>query len=100
LTPPPGGVLLRSAEAASVGSAAHHPNVEDCIMNKIVAAAAMAALGLTAGSAQAADSRVQVGVLTCDVEPGVGVLIGSSKALTCEFERKGHRTETYSGQID
>lgn len=70
-------------------------------MNKILAAAAIAAMGLAATApAQAAESRVQVGLLTCDVDPGIGVLIGSSKTLTCEFERKGHRTETYTGQID
>jgi hypothetical protein len=67
-------------------------------MNKFIAAAAITALGFTAGVAQAAD-RVQVGVLTCDVDPGVGMIIGSSKDLTCEFKRKGHKTETYDGTI-
>ena len=68
-------------------------------MNKfLAAAAAVAALGLTAGAAQAA--QVQVGVLTCEVEPGVGLVFGSSKAVSCEFTRKGHRTEVYEGSID
>jgi hypothetical protein len=68
-------------------------------MNKFIAAAAVAALGLTAGAAQAA-SQVQVGVLTCDVAPGVGLILGSSKEVSCDFTRKGHATETYDGSID
>ncbi|HZY67025.1 MAG TPA: DUF992 domain-containing protein [Devosia sp.] len=69
-------------------------------MNKFVAAAAFAAVSLTAiGSAQA-DSRVQVGVLECDVEPGVGLVFGSSKAVACEFSRKGYDTEYFEGSID
>ena len=68
-------------------------------MNKFVAAAAVAAMSLTAVPAMAA-SQVQVGVLECDVEPGVGFVIGSSKAVTCEFQRKGYKTEVYEGSID
>ena len=68
-------------------------------MNKFVAAAAVAAMSLTAVPAMAA-SQVQVGVLSCDVEPGVGLVFGSSKAVTCEFTRKGHKTEVYGGSID
>jgi hypothetical protein len=68
-------------------------------MNKLVAAAAIAATALTMGSAQAA-SQVQVGVLTCDVEAGLGYVFGSSKAVDCEFTRKGYKTEHYEGSID
>jgi hypothetical protein len=68
-------------------------------MKKLVAAAAIAATALTMGGAQAA-SQVQVGVLTCDVEAGVGYIFGSSKAVECKFTRKGYKTETYEGSID
>ena len=68
-------------------------------MNKFIAAAAVAAMGLTAGAAQAA-SQVQVGVLSCDVAPGVGMIFTSSKDVTCKFTRKGYKTETYEGSID
>lgn len=68
-------------------------------MKKLVATAAIAVMGLTAGAAYAAPD-VQVGLLTCDVEPGIGYLIGSSKAVTCDFTRKGYKTETYEGSID
>ena len=68
-------------------------------MKKFVAAAAVAAMALTAGAAHA-DSKVQVGVLSCDVAPGVGYVFGSSKEVECKFTSKGHKTETYSGSID
>ena len=68
-------------------------------MNKFVAAAAVAAMSLTAVPAMA-DSQVQVGVLECDVEAGVGYIFGSSKAVSCEFQRKGYKTEVYDGSID
>jgi hypothetical protein len=68
-------------------------------MNKFVAAAAVAAMALTTSGAMAA-TQVQVGILTCDVEPGIGLIFGSSKAVSCEFTRKGHKTEVYEGSID
>jgi len=67
-------------------------------MKKILAAVATAAMLLTAGAANAA-TRVQVGVLTCTVEPGIGFIIGSSKDMTCKFKRDGHKSETYHGNI-
>ena len=68
-------------------------------MKKFVLAAIAAVAMLTGTSAQAAD-RVQVGVLTCDVEPGIGLVIGSSKDVECDFKRKGSKTEHYSGTIN
>ena len=68
-------------------------------MKKLIAAAAVAASTLATGGA-IAESHVQVGVLTCEVEPGVGYIIGSSKAVDCSFTRKGYKTEHYEGSID
>ena len=70
-------------------------------MKKLLATAAAAAFALVAaaGAAQAASS-VKVGVLTCDVEPGLGFIIGSDKSLDCWFKpSKGGKTEHYSGSI-
>lgn len=67
-------------------------------MNKLIAAALAAVMLISAGAAQAA-TRVQVGVLTCTVEPGIGFIIGSSKDMTCKFRRDGRKTETYHGNI-
>ena len=70
-------------------------------MKKLLATAAAAAFALVgaAGAAQAA-STVKVGVLTCDVDPGLGFIIGSDKSLDCWFKpSKGGKTEHYSGSI-
>jgi hypothetical protein len=69
---------------------------------KRILLAALAAVTLSAGFAGAATAadRVQVGRLSCDVDPGVGLIIGSSKTMTCDFIRRGHRTEHYEGQIN
>mgnify|MGYP001328503162 CR=1 FL=1 len=66
-------------------------------MKKLLAAA-LAAVVLTTSAAYA-DARVQVGRLSCTVDGGVGFIIGSSKDMTCKFIRKGHKTETYYGNI-
>jgi opacity protein-like surface antigen len=66
-------------------------------MKKLLAAA-LAAVVLST-SAAFADARVQVGRLSCDVDGGIGYLIGSSKDMTCKFIRKGHKTEVYYGNI-
>lgn len=67
-------------------------------MKKFIAAAAAALAMLVSAPAQA-DTRVQVGVLHCSVEPGIGLLLGSRKDLSCQFKRDGHRAETYHGDI-
>lgn len=47
------------------------------------------------GTAQAA----QVGLLECNVAPGVGLIITSSKALSCRFSRTYAPTDYYVGTI-
>lgn len=66
-------------------------------MRKFIAAA-LAALVLSTGMAQA-ESRVEVGRLSCTVEPGIGLILGSQKDMTCRFIRKGYKTERYRGTI-
>ncbi len=68
-------------------------------MKKLLAAAIAATVLASAGVAQA-DTRVEVGRLSCDVEGGVGLILGSSKDMTCKFIRKGKKTEVYHGQIN
>lgn len=67
---------------------------------KRLALAALAAVLMTAGITQAAETRVQVGRLSCDVEGGIGLLIGSTKEMTCRFIRKDKKTEVYHGTIN
>ena len=68
-------------------------------MKKLLAAAMAAIVLATAGAAHA-ETRVQVGRLSCDVDGGIGYIIGSSKDMTCRFIRKGHKTEYYDGTIN
>jgi hypothetical protein len=69
-----------------------------------VAAAGTLVLGFlqaadAAPARTAAPSRVQVGRLACDVAPGVGLIVVSSKRVSCWFTRKGFRSERYTGSI-
>lgn len=69
---------------------------------KRLALAAIAALSVTAAAAPAfaVERTIEVGRLSCNVEPGIGLLIASSKKVSCAFTRKGHEPEYYSGKID
>lgn len=76
---------------------------------KTVILATLAAAMITAASASAAfaqtekaaddANRVEAGVLRCDVEGGLGLLIGSSKGVACTFEGTDGTNETYTGRI-
>lgn len=67
------------------------------ILASLTAATLLLGLGQTA---EAASGRVQVGRLACNVAPGIGFIIGSSKQLTCRFTRNGYRPEIYHGAIN
>lgn len=68
---------------------------------------ALAALGALIGTAAltaepaAAQNRVKVGVLTCNVSPGIGLLVISQREVGCVFRPNGSRGrgESYSGRI-
>jgi hypothetical protein len=61
----------------------------------LTAAACLAVLAVAEAQAQA---RVEVGVLTCTVRGGTGFIVGSTKDLSCRFNRPG-RDEFYHGTI-
>jgi hypothetical protein len=67
-------------------------------MKKIVLAAVLA-LGLAAAPALATTKGVKIGVLTCNVEGGVGMIVGSSRGVDCVFEGTVGKRERYSGSI-
>ncbi len=55
---------------------------------------------VTMASAAEAKSGVKIGVLSCEVEGGVGFIIGSSKGIDCVYKpSSGARPEHYSGSI-
>ena len=65
-------------------------------------AGVMLALSLTmavGASTEASAAGVKVGVLECNVAPGIGLVVGSSKALSCSFTPTGKKAERYSGRI-
>jgi hypothetical protein len=47
-----------------------------------------------------AQSGVRVGVLTCNVASGWGLVFGSSKEVNCTFSRDGRDLAHYQGHID
>lgn len=65
-----------------------------------LAGAALLAAGIAMPSSASAQSRVRVGVLSCDVQPAVGFIVGSRRNMTCVFrpDRRG-RAEAYVGQF-
>lgn len=46
-----------------------------------------------------AETRVEVGVLTCDVAGGAGFVIGSRKEMSCVFEGLDGFKENYTGVV-
>jgi hypothetical protein len=66
-------------------------------------AARAAGVVLVAGSAvapqPAAAAQVRVGVLECIVDPGIGFIVASSKALKCTLTPSAGAPERYSGRI-
>lgn len=60
---------------------------------------ASAALALGASAAHASDFGVKVGVLTCQVEPGWGLVVGSSKSVDCIYRPVHGAPDTYHGSI-
>ena len=65
----------------------------------MTSAAALALLALAA-PAQAGESGVKVGTLTCGVESGWGFIVGSSKDLHCVFRQNDRNAVHYIGTIN
>lgn len=65
---------------------------------KILGIAAAIALTIAANPASA-QSGVQLGRLSCSVDAGIGLLIGSQKGVNCTFYREDGSVEAYSGKI-
>jgi len=67
---------------------------------KTVAAAVLVALAASfAGNTPARADYIKVGVLTCTVGGGVGLIITSRKSLTCTFAPEHRRAERYGGTL-
>ena len=78
-------------------------------MKKLVLATAIATLAIaplasaeTKHSGKRATETAQkerVGTLSCEIAGGVGLVVGSSKAVNCEFRQRSGKTERYTGTI-
>lgn len=53
--------------------------------------------GVNAAAAQGAPS--QVGMLTCNVSPGVGLIVGSRRSLDCLFTSNRGELDLYTGTV-
>lgn len=67
---------------------------------KLLMCVAISLAAAVAGQAQADPSGVKVGVLTCDVSSGWGLVFGSSKSVNCSFAPAPDRVEHYVGTIN
>lgn len=47
----------------------------------------------------ASQPKERLGTLTCEVAGGIGLLIGSSKAVDCQFKQRTGKIERYKGRI-
>jgi Protein of unknown function (DUF992) len=54
-------------------------------MRKLAALTLVAAIPAMVAASAAAQERVQVGELTCDISGGVGLILGSQRTLNCTF---------------
>lgn len=65
---------------------------------KVLLAASLLASCLASGGAQA-DGGVKVGVLSCNVSSGWGVIFGSTRDVNCAFQPAKGPMERYGGYI-
>jgi Protein of unknown function (DUF992) len=64
-----------------------------------IAAGAVAIAALAAIPTSRAQSRVEVGMLTCTASSSTGFIVGSTRDIRCRFNREG-RDEFYRGTIN
>jgi hypothetical protein len=69
-------------------------------MRRIGRLAVIAAMAATVAETAAAQGRVQVGQLTCDISGGIGLVFGSQRTLNCTFTPSGPSpVEFYAGTL-
>lgn len=73
------------------------------MMNRMLSACAAVAVAALAGPtpaiAQLTQPRVEIGVLTCRIAPGVGLVVGSKRDIACELKRAAGPPDRYVGAI-
>ena len=66
---------------------------------KVGFAAALVGMIWLSADPASARSGIRVGTLTCNVEGGVGLVLGSRRNMACTFRPTSGRREAYSGRI-
>ena len=67
---------------------------------RVAAIAAAIAIAAASGAPVSAKTGVKIGALNCTVEGGVGLILGSSKEMTCIYDPAGGgKRERYSGRV-
>jgi hypothetical protein len=66
----------------------------------VLGATALVAGAALYGQTHAAPSGVNIGSLTCNVAGGVGFVFGSSKQMSCLFNRTDGTAERYAGTVN
>ena len=61
---------------------------------------AVALIALVASASAQQRERTELGLLECTVDGGLGMLLGSSKKMACEFTHSEGTIEFYDGKID
>jgi hypothetical protein len=70
------------------------------IRKLVLAAFGAVVLAIMAAAAPAqAQSYIKAGILTCTVNPGVGLIVMSTKTMSCTFSPTFRGPEFYSGRI-
>lgn len=65
----------------------------------LTTAISILAIQHTATATDLNDTRVEAGVLTCDVAGGIGLIFGSKKDMQCNFVGVDTQEERYSGNV-
>lgn len=56
-------------------------------------------ISLLSGTANASSLNAEIGLLSCDVSAGIGLIIKQSQTLNCTFTTSKGETQKYSGNI-
>lgn len=62
--------------------------------------AALVGVACLAGSATPTFADIPVGTLQCEVSAGVGMIVASSRTLSCVYHPQRGRAQRYTGRID
>lgn len=68
-------------------------------MNIFTKSAALATLGVALCGGAASAQNSQVGVLSCDVSGGIGLILVQKQTMRCQFRHNNGTIQTYNGQI-